>query len=298
MTQQNTFLVTQIIHGSYVDGPGMRCVFFFKGCPLKCGWCQNPETQQHTPEILYDERLCIHCLSCVDCCSDNAIDPDKEYFIDRTQCSLCLRCIDECPTKALQVAGKKMTVDEIMAEIEKDTVFYESSGGGVTFSGGEPLVYWSLLRDVLRTCRQKGIHTCIDTSCAVGWDHIEFVKEDTDLFLIDIKHTTRKEFKADLVFANGEKLARTARIWIRIPVVPGLNDTVEEMQSIADKLGPLKSAVEQVSLLPFHNTAEMKYRYLNRDYREYTGKKGISEVTLNRFEEIFKKGNFVVSAGG
>ncbi len=298
MAQDNTFLVTRIIHGSYVDGPGMRTVVFLKGCPLQCGWCQNPETQQRMPEILYDARQCIRCCSCVDSCRDTAVDLEKEYIINREQCTLCLKCVDECPSGALQVAGREMSVDDVMAEIVKDTIFYESSGGGVTFSGGEPLLYCSPLCHLLRICRRRGVHTSIDTSGAVPWDHFEYVMEDADLFMVDIKHSTRTELMTDQVFANCERLARTNRIWIRIPVIPGLNDTDEEMRNIAGKLTQFKNGIERICLLPFHNTAEMKYRYLNREWKVYAEEKELSWELLNGFGEIFKKKNLQVTVGG
>jgi len=294
MPQNNTILVTNIIHGSYVDGPGMRTVFFLKGCPLACGWCHNPETQKREQEILYDIRRCIRCGACFDICNCRAIDYRRAYIIDLEKCTLCFRCVDVCPTDALQAAGTWMTVDAVMSEIVKDTVFYESSGGGVTFSGGEPLLQYRSLKEVLVLCRDKGIHTCIDTSLAVPWEIIAFVKDHVDLFMVDIKHSARKEVLPDLVFDNCEKLAGASRIWIRIPVIPDWNDTEEEMQKTAHRLESVKGKIEQVSLLPFHTGTEMKYRCLNRVWHGYGNKRAVSADTISLLNDVFIRNSFTV----
>lgn len=290
--------VTNIIRGSSVDGPGLRTVVFLKGCPLRCPWCHNPETQRPEPELLYDARRCIRCLSCVDVCRNGAIDRSREYPVDREKCTACFSCADACPGNALQPAGKKMTADKLMTEILKDRVFYLTSGGGVTFSGGEPLLHPVLLSDVFQRCRMQGIGTCIDTCLAVPRENIAAVIPYTDLFLVDVKHTSRPEVQPDLVFSNIGYLAAKSRIRIRIPVVPGWNDSEEEIAAIVHRLASFKSSIEQVNLLPFHNTAAMKYRYLSRNWKEYEQRGLIPDSRMAQYRALFQEGKFNVTPGG
>jgi pyruvate formate lyase activating enzyme len=259
--------VTQLVRGSYLDGPGLRTVVFLKGCPLRCGWCHNPETQRPEPEVLLDERRCIRCGLCEQACRLKAIALDREPRIDRARCSGQHDCVDACPTRALRPAGVRMSAAHVLQEIQKDALFYSNSGGGATFSGGEPLDQINFLADLLERCRAAHLHTTVDTCLAVEWDRVERVVRNTDLFLVDIKHASEPAMMPERVMDNTRRLAETgARIWIRIPVIPSWNDSVKEMRPIAAFVASLRGNIESVHLLPFHNTAEMKYRYLGRSW--------------------------------
>lgn len=298
MNDPSGLRITQIIRGSHVDGPGLRTVIFLKGCPLRCGWCHNPETQELQPELLYDSRSCIRCGACVDACTSGAVDLERPYIIDKEKCTACFACVDACPSTALKAAGKDLDTEAVISEIRKDTVFYETSGGGVTFSGGEPLLYHTQLIPVLEQCRELGISVCIDTCLAVPWDHIADIAVLSELFLVDVKHSTNEEVMPETVFSNLEKLAGLSRIWIRIPVIPAWNDTESEMKNIATRLVHIKNGIEQINLLPFHNTAGMKYRYLDRAWSGYAGKSLIPDDCIDAFSSVFKEKGFSVKNGG
>lgn len=291
------FLVTQIIRGSYVDGPGMRTVIFLKGCTLRCPWCHNPETQSAEHELLYDSHRCIRCQTCMKICPAHAINMELEYIIRQDRCTRCFACVKSCPADALRCAAQEMSVDQIMDEILKDRIFYETSGGGVTFSGGEPLLYFKTILEVLVRCNTNGINTALDTSLAEAWEHIDSIKEYIDLFLVDIKHSQNNDVLSDLVFANLEKIAKTSRIWIRIPVITNWNDTPELMQGIANRLKPYRQSIEQVSLLPFNRAAAQKYRYLNRGWDKFEHTRLIPDDMMKMFRDIFIRNNFITKIG-
>jgi pyruvate formate lyase activating enzyme len=191
-----------------------------------------------------------------------------------------------------------MSGDEVFAEILKDKIFYDHSGGGVTFSGGEPLLHAGPLRGVLEQCRSAGISTCIDTSLAVAWENIERVCEFTDLFLVDVKHAEEEEVRARAVLDNLARLVGNARVWVRIPVIPKWNASEEEMRKVVSALEPLRGGIEKVCLLPFHKTAEMRYKYLNREWERYPEMEDVPETDLAAFENLFAARGHAVQVGG
>ena len=191
-----------------------------------------------------------------------------------------------------------MSVDEIMAAIIKDRVFYETSGGGVTFSGGEPLLHSAILHHVSARCRILNIDTCIDTCLAVPRENIAEIVNDTGLFLVDVKHATNPEVLPDTVFSNLGYLSGKSRIWIRLPVIPGWNDSAEAIVAIINRLFLCKTAIEKVCLLPFHNTAGAKYRYLNRDWKEYEAQELVPDRRMEYYRALFQEAGFNVTIGG
>lgn len=245
----NTAIIFDIQRNSFVDGPGIRTTVFFKGCNLKCKWCHNPESQSPKPQILFYKDKCTGCGRC------KGITAKDTEFI--------------CFHDAKQICGKEYTVEEVFDTIQKDRTFYEASGGGVTFSGGECMLQTDFLCEILQKCKQEHIHTAIDTAGFVPWESFERVLPYTDLFLYDIKtlkDDVHKEFVGvsnKPILSNLRKLfAVKANIWIRIPVIPNINDSAEEMKGIKAFLDVCKPA--KIELLPYHKMGEHKYTALGR----------------------------------
>lgn len=259
-------IVFDIRRYSVHDGPGIRTTVFFKGCPLRCAWCHNPEGLEPEPEIAYREDRCIRCGSCLIACEEGAISwQDNAPLTDRTICIRCGTCTDVCYTAARETVGTIMTVDQVMAEIEKDIPFYEQSGGGVTLSGGEPLLQPDFARLILASCKHKGIHTAIDTCGFVAWEKLKIVCKHTDLILYDLKlmddekHRRYTGVSNDIILKNLENLSRLGRtIAIRLPVIPGMNDDDENIRQIGAFAASLHRK-HTIELLPYHELGIHKY---------------------------------------
>ncbi len=252
------------------DGPGIRTAVFFKGCPLACAWCHNPESQSYRPELLLRSGRCIACGSCVEACQPDAID--NLYGVDRARCTTCGKCAIVCPSEARQLVGEQLSVNQVMARIEEDQVFYEQSGGGVTFTGGEPLAQPRFLLDLLTACRTRGLHTAVDTSGYAPWPVLAEIRPLVDLFLYDLKlmddarHIQWTGVSNTDILSNLQKLsAAGSRIQIRVPLVPGINDDEANLRTLGEFLAALPN-VPPVELLPYHNIAEAKYAGLGREY--------------------------------
>jgi len=196
-------LIFNIQRFSIHDGPGIRTTVFLKGCPLTCKWCSNPESQKSYPEILTVDRKCIRCGRCAESCSQEAITLDESgRRLDWQKCNLCMECAANCPSGAIEAVGRYLTVDEVVAEVEKDRLFYQNSGGGVTVSGGEPLLQWEFALNLLKECKVRNLHTALDTSGCAPWDVMERVIEHVDLVLYDIKDMHSAKHKAITGVAN------------------------------------------------------------------------------------------------
>lgn len=252
-------MIADVQRFSTEDGPGIRTTVFFKGCNLRCAWCHNPETQNFTPELLFYENKCTACGACKKACP---------YALEK--CTACGACTEVCPNDARQISGKAYTVDELLKELKKDELFYQTSGGGVTFSGGECMLQIDFLEQMLRRCKDAGLSTAVDTAGEVSFERFERILPFTDLFLYDIKaadsDTHKKYVGVDnaLIFANLKKLQeKGARIWIRIPIIEGVNATVAEMQKI-NALLKASGGIERVELLPYHKLGGNKYKALGR----------------------------------
>ena len=254
------------------DGPGIRVVVFFKGCNLRCGWCHNPEGISCNPEKMYSPAKCLKCGTCVAVCPENAITLTSQGITtDSDLCTMCGECARVCPTKAIEISGKPESIPEIMDIIEKERPFFDQSGGGVTFSGGEPLIHLKMLTELLEECRDRGIHRAVDTAGHVSTGVLLEVARLTDLFLYDLKmmesdlHKRWTGVKNDLILHNLKVLSESgAEIIIRIPLIGGVNDQEENIRQTAEYIAGLAGDRKEVHLLPYHPVAQNKYMKLGR----------------------------------
>ena len=289
------------------DGPGIRTLVFLKGCPLRCWWCQNPEGLTTRPSLVYLAYKCIRCKTCLAACKKRALLFDEENKVirfNRELCELCGTCARLCPTTAIRLVGKVMTVEEVMNEIERDIPFYDASGGGVTFSGGEPLMQPNFLVRLLEACRSRGVHTAIETSGYAPTSVFKKVLNLVDLLLFDIKladdveHTkytgvSNKPILNNLLYAN----SAGKPVIIRIPVIPTITDTDKNVLGIEKILSLLNlSKVIRVDLLPYHDVKE-KYERLGLEYKMPSVQR-VSEDRLNYIKERIEKLGLRVTIGG
>jgi pyruvate formate lyase activating enzyme len=245
------------------DGPGIRTTVFFKGCPLSCPWCHNPESISGETEVMVFEDRCIGCEACLQVC------PGKLGLVD--ECTCCSSCVDVCPTQARRMVGRAVTVPELVKELARDTVFYDDSGGGVTFSGGEPLFQPDFLIATLEVCQQRELHTAVDTSGFAPASVIQEVARLTDLFLFDLKlvdpsrHLQAIGVSNEPILANLEALSKCSTpVWLRVPVIPGWTADNENMQAILELVSATPS-LQRVCLLPYHRTALPKLARMGCD---------------------------------
>jgi pyruvate formate lyase activating enzyme len=256
------------------DGPGVRTTIFLKGCPLRCWWCHNPEGISSANDLAYFDYKCIDCKTCVNVCPARAITFEgNKYGINRTACTMCGVCAEACPTGALRIIGRQISVEELMKEIERDTILYDSSGGGVTFSGGEPLFQPSFLKEAIKECKNRKIHVALDTSGYASPKIFESIAKHVDLFLYDLKLLDYKEHERyigvsnKLILENLTALVKKGRgkdVIIRVPVILNITDTAENIRKLLEFVQLLKG-VEEVDLLPFHDVSE-KYMRIGKKY--------------------------------
>ena len=267
-------LVFNIQRFSIHDGPGIRTVVFLKGCGLRCRWCSNPESWNAYEEIVTNDLRCTRCGRCQQVCPVNAITVDeKGRKLDRGLCNRCLQCADVCPTGALAATGKWMSVDEVMEEAAADDLFYQNSGGGITLSGGEPLLQFDFSYAVLQQCKENGVHTAIETAANFPWERVAAILPVVDLVMMDIKvmdsalHKECTGVPNERILANARLLAQQSQpLIVRTPIVPGVNDTPEQVAQIAAFVKQLPNLL-YYELLPFHPMATSKYDSLDIDYR-------------------------------
>lgn len=262
-------LITAVKRMAVHDGPGLRTTLFLKGCPLKCLWCHNPEGISPKTQTAFDEKKCAHCGACAVCPANRMVD--GRHVFDASQCAGCGRCESLCPREAFTFYGRGVTVEEILPELLEDRVFYETSGGGVTLSGGEPLMQPDFTLHLLRALKGAGIRTAIDTCGFAPQSVLEKMLPYTDLFLFDLKavdpalHRRLTGRENTLILENLRFLsAQNVAVEIRIPLVPGQNDG--EIPAMGALLAALPHPVRRVKVLPYHPYAGSKYRALGMDY--------------------------------
>ncbi len=289
-------VVFNIQRFSLHDGPGIRTVVFLKGCPLRCRWCHNPEGLRAAPELVIHKSRCIGCSSCRKVCPNSAITPDPTgVAVASDRCRLCRKCAGACPTGAIEPVGRRMTAEAVVAEVLKDLVFFTESGGGVTVSGGEPLMQPDFLVSLLKKCRDAGLHTTVETSGYAGRDVLKRVAGVTDLFLYDLKLADRQKSRKftgksnKMILANLRWLARThPDVTVRIPVIPTVNDDEESVRRFGLFLREL--GLKNVHLLPYHNTGADKYAKVGLTYR-FAAIVPPTPEQLARFKELLREYN-------
>ena len=280
MTETSGSAVGTILHFEKMalfDGQGLRTVVFLKGCPLECQWCSTPASQRFKPELGYDPERCTGCAECIAACPHEAIRLSENgltVITDPERCQLCFTCVGSCPAHARRQYGQQVTATDVLKELEKDDIFYFHSGGGVTLSGGEPLQQLAFAKEILAGCRQRGFHTAIETSGFVPWSHFEETLPFLDTILIDIKVMDPKAHQRVTARSNTTIIENITKIdqsespvdlFIRIPLVPGINDAEENLLATVKFCKGLKK-FKELHLLPYHRMGVESYRFLNRSY--------------------------------
>lgn len=264
-------LIFDIQRYSIHDGPGIRTLVFMKGCPLRCLWCSNPESQSASKEMIFYSSQCIGCGSCIEVCPTGAAQRE-DLGAAKQLCEDCGACVKVCPSTARKMAGRTVSVEEILAEVKKDTPFYRRSSGGITISGGEPLMQVDFVANLLKRCGEMGIHTAIETCGFSGPESLRQVLQYVDLALFDLKHMDSRRHKEltgvgnEVILKNAAITAKTGRKTVfRVPIIPGYNDDEENIKGIAAFVSSLDSTGE-VHLIPYHRLGESKYTSLGKEY--------------------------------
>ena len=289
------------------DGPGIRTVLFLKGCPLKCLWCSTVDGQHPLPEMEYFIDKCMGCGRCAEVCPNTSIyrTDDGRIITDRQSCDNCGKCAEACHNGARKMAGKEMTVDQAIKEVEKDTLFFSNSGGGITLSGGEPTMQPDFSLEIFKVCKNYGISTAIETCAYTEWDILDKILKYTDFVYIDIKHSSSEKHKTLTSKKNGlilDNIRKTAAkypdkpLTIRIPVIPGLNDTERNISETAQFVCRLEGQ-HKVELLPYHKLGIHKYAALSRDY-PLSNLQPVSENHMQVIEDLIKSFGLEVQIGG
>jgi pyruvate formate lyase activating enzyme len=301
-TKPNTPLILDIKGNSLDDGPGIRTVVFFKGCPLSCVWCHNPESKKATPEISFEKNECVGCGTCIESCPQNALDRQNSYFIDRDRCTLCAACTENCPSGALSMVGTPMDVNDIVSAAAKDKPFYKNSNGGVTLSGGEPTLYMDFLSDLLQSLKQDGIHTLLETCGFFEFEsfekkilpHIDMIYYDIKIINPDI-HQQFCGIKNDRILENFSKLnslsAETGfELLARTPLIPDITATEKNLTRIAEFLKA--RGVRQTRLLaynPLWHEKNDKIGIRNAFENDQKMNAWIPKEKLERYHSIYTK---------
>ena len=298
-------VVFNIQRFSIHDGPGFRTTVFLKGCPLRCGWCSNPEALRPHPEIITRDAKCIHSGKCVEACPEHAIDVvENTRIIHWENCSDCMKCAEACPSGAIEALGKTMTVAEVMDTVVRDAGYYRRSGGGITLSGGESLVQWRFASKLLQEAKRSGLHTTLDTTGQTDWEHLDEILNFTDLVLYDVKHANSAKHREATGVPNErilDNLRRTLAkagpsVWVRHPVIPRFSDSVEELDELCELVLSLKPPVEKICLLPFHNFGESKYAAMGKEY-PWKEMPTISDERIGELAKVVESHGIEVAVG-
>ncbi|RRD94080.1 choline TMA-lyase-activating enzyme [Clostridiales bacterium COT073_COT-073] len=289
-------LIFNIQKYSLYDGPGTRTIVFFKGCPLRCKWCSNPEGLSRKYDVMYKKNYCVDCGACVSVCPQKIHEiKDGVHIVRRDiDCIGCRKCVAVCPKSALEISGEFKTISELMDIIKEDESFYDISGGGVTLGGGECTLQGEAAKNLLRACKEYGIHTAIETCGYTNPAKMLELAEYVDLFLFDLKHMDPKKhndltgMSNEIILHNLEELIkRRKQVIVRMPMLKGINDSEEEILKISDFLQKFISYknFQGIHLLPYHKLGVNKYQQLDMEY-QIEGDPSLSEEDLNRIEQL------------
>ena len=286
------------------DGPGIRTLVFLKGCPLRCVWCSNPESQSHNPQLIFYPDKCIGCGACVQVCPAGAVQVENDTIrYIRENCTNCLECTKNCPSLAREKCGELFTVDRVVREVVKDVKFYKKSGGGITLTGGEPLYQAEFAAALLKACKERHLHTALETTGYGIWRDFSDVLIYTDLVLFDIKHMNPDIHKRltgvdnKLILNNMKKVARMKiALTARLPLIPGLNDSISNLNQTAEFIKGLETITE-LHILPYHKLGIYKYGLLAESYAlgdlDKPGDDEVEKITV-----LFERHGLNVKIGG
>lgn len=304
MDQEAHGIIFDIKRYAIHDGSGIRTTVFLKGCPLHCLWCHNPEGIAKQQQLIWRHERCLGCHNCQEICPEGAISFSREeLIINETQCNLCGECVAVCHSQALELIGKEMTTAQVMQEVEKDIPFYDESGGGVTFSGGEPLMQPDFLHSLLKACNEKEIHTAVDTCGYVNSNILLRISDDVKLFLYDLKlineekHIQFTGVSNQVILKNLKLLSQQGKkIIIRLPLIPGINDDEENILATGKFVTSLKN-VEELDILPYHRAGIEKFKRLNKTKEPFIRHPPTTEE-VRSIENTLKQFKLKVHIGG
>lgn len=298
-------VVFNIQRFSVHDGPGIRTTVFLKGCPLRCAWCSNPEALRMRPEIITRDVKCIRCGKCVEACPEQAIAVvENKRTIEWEKCNSRMQCAEVCPSGAIEATGRYMTVAEVMDPVWRDAGYCRHSGGGMTLSGGEPLVQWQFALQLLREAKRMELHTALDTTGYGDWEILDELLNFTDLLLYDVKHPNSARHQESTGVPNERILDNLRRmadksgitVWVRYPLIPHFNDSEDVLEELCAVVLPLKPAVEKISLLPYHKFGEAKYAALGKTY-PWKDISTISEAQVEKLKKLVESHGIEVDVG-
>lgn len=301
----STGLIFDIKKYAINDGPGIRLTVFFKGCNLSCQWCHNPESMSPKVQKMYNASKCIGAAKCLENCPNDALKLTSEGIVtDYNACNLCGKCAEICPTKAFELLGSNITISDLMKEIDNEAVFFDQSGGGVTFSGGEPLMHANYLLEALKECGKRYYHRVVDTTAFSSMETLLEVAKHTELFLIDLKVIDAKKHKEftgvsnEKILANIQELAKTqCDIIFRMPLINGVNTSEENIRKTAEFMNGLERERNLINLLPYHSIAENKHIKLgaSNDFKSFDAP---SEKEISEIISLFKNYGVIATVGG